>query len=113
MRTVLRLPAASLALALALTACGGHGSSPPATGGGSTTEAAARTAVAPAAPLVSIPTTSGALAFTDAGRRAAQIADQDAALAIMRGGLADPLGAAAEAIIRRLTNDQPRVSSGT
>jgi len=71
MRTVLRLPAASLALTLALTACGGHGSSPPTAGAGNTTEAAVRTTVEPAAPLVSVPTTSGTLAFTDAGRRAA------------------------------------------
>jgi lipid-A-disaccharide synthase len=44
--------------------------------------------------------------------RSTQIAAQNAALEIMRGGLTDPLGAAADAIIRHLTNSQSRVSSG-
>jgi hypothetical protein len=82
MRIPSRAIAATLGLTLSLTACSGHGSSPlPAAAGGSDgSDAIARAAAASAsvqtasstvAPLVSVPKTYGALAFTDAGRRGA------------------------------------------
>jgi subtilase family serine protease len=61
-----------LVLALSLAACGGHPSSLPTTltGNGSTTGSDARS-TASVTPLVAVPKTFGALAFTDSGRRSA------------------------------------------
>ncbi len=72
MRTTSRAIAASVVLALSLAACGGRGSSIPALSpaGGPDTESVAR-APAALAPLISVPRTYGALAYTDSGRRAA------------------------------------------
>ncbi len=67
MRSLPRAIASALGLALSLAACGGHTSSLPTTvtdNGGKGGESATR------APLTSVPQMSGALAFTDAGRRA-------------------------------------------
>jgi len=46
------------------------------------------------------------------GAHYAQISQQSAALEIMRGGIADPIGAAADAVVEVL-KAQPRASSGT
>lgn len=48
----------------------------------------------------------------DPARRRAQALAQSAALTSMRGGIDDPSGAAAEAVIRLLEARQPRASSG-
>ena len=60
---------------------------------------------------------AGALAarLDDPGLRARQVAAQTRALGLMRGGIDDPIAAAAEAVIAALTArgaDQPRVSIG-
>jgi lipid-A-disaccharide synthase len=47
----------------------------------------------------------------DPDRRRAQVEAQTAALEIMRGGLDDPIGAAADAVVEVLAR-QPRASSG-
>ena len=72
MRRILRVTASALGLTLSLAACGGgHGSSVPATPpGGPNTEAGSRAAQS-VVPMVSVPKTFGALAYTDSGRRAA------------------------------------------
>jgi kumamolisin len=61
-----------LVLALALSACGGHSSSLPATpaSNGTGTQSSAQSAQS-ASPLTSIPKTGGRLAYTDLGRRSA------------------------------------------
>jgi len=66
-----RAAASALVLALGLAACGGRGSSIPSlpSGSGGSTESVAHTTSL--APMVSVPKTFGALAFTDSGRRAA------------------------------------------
>lgn len=65
------MAASALGLTFALAACGGHTSSLPTTlaNSGSTDSAARSTASV--TPLVSVPKTSGVLAYTDGGRRAA------------------------------------------
>jgi len=71
MRRSTRASASALVLALSLAACGGHSSTIPSTvpNDGAGTQSLTRAAVA--APQVSIPKTSGPLAYTDLGRRAA------------------------------------------
>ncbi len=72
MRTSFRAIASALGLALALAACGGgHGSSIPSTmaGGDTSGQSVSRNGVV--APMISVPQTYGALAYTDSGRRAA------------------------------------------
>ncbi len=65
------MAASALGLTFALSACGGHTSSLPTTLANSgSTESAARS-TASVTPLVSVPKTFGALAYTDGGRRAA------------------------------------------
>ncbi len=72
MRRLSRMLASALGLALSLAACGGHTSSLPTTLTGSDTNGASTTRDTQSlTPLVSVPKTAGALAFTDAGRRAA------------------------------------------
>lgn len=73
MRRSSRLIASTLGLTLTLTACGGQNSSLPWTSGSNaagTGESAVRTAT-PDKPLTSIPKLSGALAYSDIGRRPA------------------------------------------
>ncbi len=66
-----RALAASLVLALAVTACSGHSSLPGVSGSNPAgTESSLRSSV-PSTPMISIPKTYGALAFTDMGRRSA------------------------------------------
>ena len=64
-----RAVAACLILGMSLSACGGHSAS--VLPGGSNPDSTARGATNPGVPAISVPKTSGALAFTDAGRRAA------------------------------------------
>lgn len=70
MRRSLRVTASALGLTLSLAACGGgHGASVPAVpGSGSSTDSSSR-ATSSVTPMVSVPKTAGALAYTDAGRR--------------------------------------------
>jgi subtilase family serine protease len=73
MRSSARVIASALGFSLALTACGGQNASLPGVGAGSSgvaPESSVRTASADR-PLISIPRLSGELAYTDAGRRAA------------------------------------------
>ncbi len=64
------MAASALSLTFALAACGGHTSSLPTTlANGSSTDSAARS-TSSVTPLTAVPKMSGALAFTDAGRRA-------------------------------------------
>src|SRR5579884_3608514 len=72
MRHTPRVIASALMLALALSACGGHTSSLPNLGSSNSSSDLTHTpGSVPAAPMVSVPKTFGALAFTDAGRRSA------------------------------------------
>lgn len=72
MRKSIRGLASALVLAVSLAACGGHSSSVPSvpSSGNAGAQSAARTPES-VAPMVAVPKTFGALAYTDAGRRAA------------------------------------------
>ena len=70
MRNTPRIVASALMLALAVSACGGHSSPLPTLGSPSSTTPDAHTSV-PATPMISVPRTTGALAFSDLGRRVA------------------------------------------
>ena len=72
MRSLSRLVASALGLTLSLAACGGHTSSLPTTltDAGKGSDSAARS-TASVTPLISVPRTFGALAYTDSGRRSA------------------------------------------
>jgi hypothetical protein len=74
MRKSSRAMASVVGLSLSLTACGGHGSSVTPGAGGSPLTASSALQHPPAAltPLVSVPHMTGALAFTDAGRRSSK-----------------------------------------
>ena len=61
-----RVLAGCVVLVMSLTACGGGSSSIPGTGANGLTP---QSQSAPSTPLISVPQTSGALAFTDLGRR--------------------------------------------
>jgi subtilase family serine protease len=67
--------ASALGFTLTLSACGGHSTSPVPTtlpaNTGPINESATRTRMGSDTPLVSVPVTTGALRYTDAGRRAA------------------------------------------
>src|SRR5580692_5927947 len=73
MRRSTRVIASALGMTLSLTACGGHSSLPmsPSDTAGAITKSAPQAAAAQLAPMISIPRTFGSLAFSDAGRRAA------------------------------------------
>ncbi len=72
MRSFSRLTASALMLTLSFTACGGHDSSlPTAPPGGPTGQSVSQTPSTPASPVISVPRTFGALAFSDSGRRPA------------------------------------------
>lgn len=73
MRHSSRVIASLLGLTLTLTACGGQNSSLPSllsSNGGPTAESSVRNA-SPDKPLIAVPKLTGALSYTDAGRRAA------------------------------------------
>lgn len=72
MRTSARVLASSLVAALFLSGCGGHGSllAPLSRGTGAQPQAVTATA-GTAGPMISVPHTFGALAYTDLGRRSA------------------------------------------
>jgi hypothetical protein len=74
MRKSSRAMASVVGLSLSLTACGGHGSpvTPGAGGSALTASSALQHPPAPLTPLVSVPHMTGALAFTDAGRRSSK-----------------------------------------
>jgi subtilase family serine protease len=65
-----RVLAGSLGLALMLSACSGHSTLP---GVGSTSNSPLGTSQTPSTPLISVPQTTGALAFSDLGRRASNL----------------------------------------
>jgi hypothetical protein len=65
-----RVLAGSLGFAMLLTACSGHSSLP---GVGSTSNSPQGASQTPSTPLISVPQTKGALAFTDLGRRVANL----------------------------------------
>ena len=72
MRTSVRLGASALIFALSLSACGGHSSSSlPSLAPGNENAPTQSTVRGVSGPLISVPQLSGKLAFTDAGRRAA------------------------------------------
>jgi hypothetical protein len=71
MKTPIRALASALVLSISLAACGGAGhtsSSIPATQSGASADSTART-TASVTPMISVPKTFGALAYTDSGRR--------------------------------------------
>ena len=70
MHKLSRAAASALALALTLSACGGHSSTLPATSPQSTGSQSAAAASQGRAPEISVPHTYGKLAFSDMGRRA-------------------------------------------
>lgn len=76
MRELSRVVASALGLILALSACGGHSGSLPSASPGNDnglTQSVAGAGLTPSGvtlPAISVPRTNGALAFTDAGRRA-------------------------------------------
>ena len=71
-RRYTRVLGSVLVLTLSLAACGGRsGSVPPTLPGGGENAAASTRASASLVPLISVPKTVGALAFTDLGRRSA------------------------------------------
>jgi Pro-kumamolisin, activation domain len=67
----IRVLASALGLTFALAACGGHSSSIPtaANGAGGASNESATRSTASVTPMISIPKPSGALAYTDGGRR--------------------------------------------
>lgn len=71
MRHISRVVASALIASLAMTACGGHGSSIPSAGStGNTPSDTLRSIAAQTAPMISVPKTFGELSFSDSGRRA-------------------------------------------
>lgn len=72
MKQPIRFAASALGLTLFLSACGGGGHSalPPAPGGTGPSADSAGRSTSSAAPMISVPKTFGALAYTDSGRRA-------------------------------------------
>src|SRR5579872_4469262 len=75
MRNTSRAIASALMLALTVSACGGHSSSLPNVGSSNSTSPdsshTASSITAQTTPMISVPRTSGALAFSDLGRRSA------------------------------------------
>lgn len=72
MKQPIRISASALSLMLFLAACGGGGhtsSLPSVPGGGSPNTDSAARSTASVTPMISIPKTAGALAYTDSGRR--------------------------------------------